>query len=366
MTSARSSVTAPGDGARTAAPGRAPPPAVELASARPLARVVVPLVAAATLLPWVSSSIALIAGVSVALTLGNPWPKRTRALARTALTWSVVGLGAGMNLAVVGRVGLHGLGYTAIGITTALLLGTFLGRRLRVARDPSLLVTVGTAICGGSAIAAIAPAIHARDHDVSMALVTVFLLNAIALLVFPAIGHHFHLGQDAFGLWCALAIHDTSSVVGAAAQYGGRALEVATAAKLARALWIVPVTFAIAMHRARRARADASATTGARGDAGDGASAHAGAPTRPAMPWFIAGFLVVAALVTFVPALRATGLLVSAGAHRLLVVTLFLLGLGLSRQALRALGVRPLIQAVALWFVLASGTLAAILGGLVS
>ncbi len=314
----------------------------------PLARLAVPLVAAATLLPWVSSGVALLAGVGVALTLGNPWPARSRALAHTMLTWSVVGLGAGMNLAVVGRVGLHGLGYTALGITTALLLGTLLGRLLRTARDTSLLVTVGTAICGGSAIAAVAPAIHAKDHDVSMALVTVFLLNAIALLVFPPIGHHLHLGQDAFGLWCALAIHDTSSVVGAAAHYGPRALEVATAAKLARALWIVPVTFAIAMHRARTAPPETAATT------------------RPAMPWFIAGFLAVAALVTFVPALRGAGQLVSAGAHRLLAVTLFLMGLGLSRQALRALGVRPLVQAVVLWFVLAGTTLAAIVYGFIS
>jgi uncharacterized integral membrane protein (TIGR00698 family) len=313
-----------------------------------VARVVVPVVAAATLWPSVSSGAALLAGVVVAVTLGNPWPARSRRLAHRMLTWSVVGLGAGMNLAVVARVGLHGLGYTALGIASALGLGTLLGRRLRVARDTSLLVTVGTAICGGSAIAAVAPAIHARDHEVSIALVTVFLLNAIALLVFPVIGHHLHLGQDAFGLWCALAIHDTSSVVGAAAHYGPRALEVATAAKLARALWIVPVTFAIAIHRARTAPAAAAS------------------PIKPVMPWFIAGFLAIAALVTLVPALRGAGQLVSAGAHRLLAVTLFLMGLGLSRPALRALGVRPLVQAVALWAALAGMTLAAIVGGVIS
>jgi uncharacterized integral membrane protein (TIGR00698 family) len=310
-----------------------------------LARIVVPLVAAAMLLPGVSSGAALLAGVGVAMTLGNPWPARSRALAHRALTWSVVGLGAGMNLAVVGRVGLHGLGYTALGIGVAFLLGTLLGRRLRVARDVSLLVTVGTAICGGSAIAAVAPAIRARDHDVSMAMVTVFLLNAIALFVFPAIGHRVHLGQDAFGLWCALAIHDTSSVVGAAAQYGERALEVATAAKLARALWIVPVTFAVAMLRARSVGADASTAA------------------TPKRPWFIAGFIAAAALVTFVPALRGAGHFVSAGAHRVLAVTLFLMGLGLSRAALRELGFRPLVQAVTLWLVLAGATLGAIFYG---
>ncbi len=310
------------------------------------ASVLIPLVAIGTLLLGVSSAIALLAGVAIALTLGNPWTTQTRALAQKLLTWSVVGLGAGMNLAVVGRVGLHGFGYTAVGIATALVLGTFLGRRLRVAPDTSLLVTVGTAICGGSAIAAVAPVIGAKDHDVSMALVTVFLLNAIALLIFPTIGHHFHLEQDAFGLWCALAIHDTSSVVGAAAQYGDRALEVATAAKLARALWIVPVAFAIATLRARAAKSNVAA-----------------APIKAKRPWFIAGFVAVAALVTFVPALRGAGQLVSSVAHHALAVTLFLMGLGLSRPALRALGVRPFLQAVTLWIVLASVTLGAILLG---
>jgi uncharacterized integral membrane protein (TIGR00698 family) len=307
------------------------------------AAVVIFAVGAATLLPWFSSGAALLAGIAVALTVGNPWPATTRALAHRALTWSVVGLGAGMNLTVVGRVGLHGFGYTVIGIACALWVGTFLGRRLRVARDTSLLVTVGTAVCGGSAIAAVAPSIGAKEQDISMALVTVFLLNAIALFVFPAIGHRLHLGQDAFGLWCALAIHDTSSVVGAAAQYGERALEVATAAKLARALWIVPLTLAIAFLRAREAERPVSPAGKAK------------------QPWFMVGFLVVAALVTFVPSLRGAGHVVAVSAHRLLAATLFLMGLGLSRAALRTIGVRPLIQACALWAVLASATLGAIL-----
>lgn len=295
-----------------------------------------------------SAAAALLVGVAAALTLGNPAPARTRAFAQRALTASVVGLGAGMNLAVVGRVGLHGLGYTALGIATALTLGTLLGRRLGVARDASLLITLGTAICGGSAIAAAAPALRARDHEVSAALVTVFLLNAVALAVFPAVGHHLHLGQDAFGLWCALAIHDTSSVVGASAQYGERALEVATAAKLARALWIIPVTFALALHRARQ-----------------GAPTDGAAP-KPSRPWFIAGFLGAAAFVTVVPAARGAGHLLAAGAHRLLAVTLFLMGLGLSREALRSLGLRPLLQGALLWLALAGLTLGAIVAGWVT
>jgi len=312
---------------------------------RPVARLVIPALALTVLFGNLSSGFALVTGAMIGLTLGNPWPGLSRALAHRALTWSVVGLGAGMNLAVVARVGLHGIGYTAIGIAVALVLGTLLGRRLRVAPDTSLLITVGTAICGGSAIAAVAPAIGAKEHEVSISLVTVFLLNAIALFVFPVIGHHFHLGQDAFGLWCAMAIHDTSSVVAAAAQYGPRALEVATAAKLARALWIVPVTFAIATYRRRQHGADVPGSA------------------SPKRPWFIAGFLGVAAIVTFVPALHDTGRMVSSGAHRLLALTLFLMGLGLSRPALRALGVRPLLQAVGLWLALGGMTLVAIVSG---
>jgi uncharacterized integral membrane protein (TIGR00698 family) len=307
-----------------------------------------------TLLPWVSAGVALLAGIAVALTLGNPFAARTRPLAQTLLAASVIGLGAGMDLAVVGRVGLHGLGYTAFGIASALALGTLLGRTLGVNRDTALLVTVGTAICGGSAIAAVSPTIGAKDHDVSMALVSVFLLNAVALFVFPRVGHQLHMGQDAFGLWCALAIHDTSSVVGAASQYGERALAVATSAKLARALWIVPVTFAITIHRARTARVSG------------GGAATTTTTTKPKRPWFIAGFVAVSALVTFVPALRAAGLLVSFGAHRLLASTLFLIGLGLTRPALCSMGVRPFAQAVLLWITLGTGTLIAILGGLIA
>ena len=310
-----------------------------------LGRFVVPLGVAVSLLSSVSSGSALLAGIGVALTLGNPSPGRSRALAHTALTWSVVGLGARMNLGVIGQVGVRGFGFTAVGISCAFVLGTLLGRRLGVARDTSLLITVGTAICGGSAIAAVAPAIRAKESDVSMALVTVFLLNAIALFVFPAIGRHLHLGQEAFGLWCALAIHDTSSVVGAAAQYGERALEVAAAAKLARALWIVPVTFAIATVRAHSTSANDRATA------------------KPRPPWFIGGFLAVATLVTLVPALRGVGLVVAGFAHRLLAATLFLIGLGLSRPALRSLGYRPLLLAVALWLALGGATLAAIANG---
>jgi len=307
-------------------------------------RAVVVIVLLLTLLPRVSSGMALLAGIVLALTIGNPAPQLTRKAAQRMLTWSVIALGADMNLGVIARVGLHGIGYTALGVGLALSIGTFLGKRLGVGRDAALLVSVGTAICGGSAIAAVAPAIRAKEEDVSMALVTVFVLNAIALFLFPAIGHALHLSEDSFGLWAALAIHDTSSVVGAASQYGTHALEVATATKLARALWIIPVTFAVSLSR--------------KNDTTKGA--------KPKRPWFILGFLIVAALVTYVPALRPAGHIVGIGAHRLLATTLCLIGLGLTRPALRAIGVRPMLTGVALWAILGSGTLGAILLGWIS
>jgi uncharacterized integral membrane protein (TIGR00698 family) len=214
---------------------------------------------------------------------------------------------------------------------------------IRIERDTSLLVTVGTAICGGSAIAAIAPAIRAKSHEVSVALATVFFLNAVALFIFPWIGHYFSLSQAQFGVWSALAIHDTSSVVGAAMQYGARALEIATTIKLTRALWIVPVTLVVGMVWNR-----------------GNPDAPAGKATRP---WFILGFLGAAALVTWVPALKPAGHVVFVGAQRSLVVTLFLIGSGLSRAALQVVGRRPLIQGFVLWVLMGTGTLGAILLG---
>ncbi|CAN5880398.1 putative sulfate exporter family transporter [soil metagenome] len=282
---------------------------------------------------------ALLAGVLVALTVGNPYPTQTSKIARVLLSASVIGLGAGMDLRVVAIVGLHGLGYTALTIGVAIGLGLTLGRLLRVPRAVTILITVGTAICGGSAIAAVAPVIAAPDEDTSLALVTVFLLNAIALVVFPLIGRAVGLEQVDFGLWAALAIHDTSSVVGAASHYGQQALAVATAAKLARALWIIPVTLVATRFVKRHETTEGPA---------------------PRRPWFIAGFIAAAALATYVPALTPIGQRVAEGAHYALGATLFLVGLGLTRPALKRLGARPLILGVALWLTLASATLAVI------
>jgi uncharacterized integral membrane protein (TIGR00698 family) len=231
-----------------------------------------------------------------------------------------------------------------VGIAGTLLAGAALGRLLAVRQATGILVAVGTAICGGSAIAAAAPAIGADDDETSAALGIVFLLNATALLLFPPIGHRLGLSEHAFGLWAALAIHDTSSVVGAAATYGPGALTIATTTKLARALWIVPVTLALGAWSARRK------------DAPRG-------PIRAKRPWFILGFLATAAAVSFVPALQPAGRLVAAAAQRMLVLTLFLLGLGLSREAVARVGARPFVLGLLLWFLAAAATLGAIHAG---
>jgi len=312
-----------------------------------IGKIAFPAAAAATLLPFVSPGAALLLGMLLALTVGNPYAVESSRFVSPLLQVSVIGLGAGMNLAVVGRVGAHGFVYTVVGITLTMTVGLLLGRLIRTGRDTSLLLCVGTAICGGSAIAAVAPTIRARSHDVSVALATVFFLNAVALFLFPWIGHRVGLNQTQFGLWSALAIHDTSSVVGAAMQYGARALEIATTVKLTRALWIVPMTIVVGSLWKSNRGSDEN-------------------KQKVKRPWFILGFLAAAALVTWVPALKPAGHLVFQGAQRSLVVTLFLIGGGLSRAALATVGQRPLVQGFLLWILMASATLGAIVMGWIS
>lgn len=303
--------------------------------------VLVPLGAAASLLPFVSTSTALVAGILVALLVGNPYGEWTRRATHALLSLAVVGLGAGMDLRVIAAVGAHGVLYTVASIALCLLLGALFSRALRVSREAGLLITVGTAICGGSAIAAMVPVLRPREHEVSVALGTVFLLNAVALFVFPFIGHAVGLDAARFGLWSALAIHDTSSVVGAALRYGPQALEVATTVKLARALWIVPLTLAVGAWRGRQ-----GGTVEPRGKA--------------RRPWFILGFIATAALVTWMPELRPAGHLVAGASRQALVLTLFLIGANLTRGALRSVGVRPLAHGIALWVCMAGLSLGAI------
>lgn len=308
-----------------------------------LGHIAMPIALLLSLTPYVSSATALVLGAVLAVTVGNPYIDHTRRFTPRLLSSAVVGLGAGMNLMIVARVGAQGVLYTLLGISTTLALGAWLGRALRVERATATLIAVGTAICGGSAIAAVAPVIRAKSHEVSVALGTVFLLNALALVIFPPIGHLLQLSETQFGLWSALAIHDTSSVVGATLQYGPHAMQIGTTVKLARALWIVPVTLLTA-HFYTHAPTDAT-------------------PIKAKRPWFILGFVAAAALVTWVPALAAPGQMVADAAKRLLVVTLFLIGTGLTRATLRNVGLRPFLQGVGLWLTAASVTLGAVLAG---
>jgi uncharacterized integral membrane protein (TIGR00698 family) len=301
--------------------------------------------AAFTLTPWVTPAIALALGGAFALTLGNPFAERTRNTSKWLLQACVVGLGFGMPLAAVARAGASGVGYTVAGIATALTLGILLGRWLRVEGKTAFLITAGTSICGGSAIAAVGPAIGAGAEPMSVSLATVFVLNAVALYLFPTIGHALGLSQGQFAVWAAIAIHDTSSVVGAASAYGARALQAATVLKLARALWIIPLTLgAVAWTRGRRAGTDAER-----------------AEARVSLPWFIGLFVLAAVARTVLPSAAAPAMDLLAHAARIgLVLTLFLIGSGLTRATLRSVGMRPLLQGLLLWASVAALTLFAV------
>ena len=252
-------------------------------------------------------------------------------------------LGFGMNLGAVYKAGKDGILFTIATIFGTLILGYFVGKLLNVQRKTSALISSGTAICGGSAIAAVGPAINAEPEEMSVSLGTVFVLNSVALFAFPLIGNAIGLTQDQFGIWSAIAIHDTSSVVGASQAFGEQALAIATTVKLARALWIAPVAFMFAfLYR----------------------KADAGSKTKIAIPWFIFLFVAAAAFRTYAPAFILPSIfdsLVSA-AKAGMTVTLFLIGASLSRETLRAVGVRPLIQGVLLWIVISLVSLWAVLG----
>ena len=296
----------------------------------------------------VSPPIALVGGIAFGFTVEHPYRRESASLARLLLQLSVVALGFGMNLRQVVHAGRSGFLYTAISISGAMLLGLLLGKLFRIGGKASFLISVGTAICGGSAIAAVSPINDASEEEISVAMGTVFLLNSIALLLFPFIGTSLHLSQNAFGLWAALAIHDTSSVVGAAAKYGTQALAIATTVKLARALWIVPVSALTAIYM-RRERGGASS-----------------AKASIRIPWFILFFALAAALDTYLPQLAPEYVALSHLGKVGLTATLFLIGTSLSKRSLKAVGVRPLLQGITLWVIVASLSLGAIVRGWIS
>jgi uncharacterized integral membrane protein (TIGR00698 family) len=289
---------------------------------------------------FLSPPVALAIGLIFGLSLVHPYRAQTRGLTKILLQASVVCLGFGMNLHDVLRAGKSGFIYTAIGIAFALSLGWLLGKILRVKSIPSFLIAAGTAICGGSAIAAVAPVVDANDEEMAVAMGTVFVLNSVALLIFPAIGHALSLTQTQFGLWGALAIHDTSSVVGACAKYGPRALEVGTVVKLARALWIVPITIAaVALRRDKRAN---------------------GNKVKIRWPWFILLFCAAALLATYAPLQFRLYPALSTIGRVGLIATLFLIGTDISRDTLKSVGARPMLQGLILWIIVACLSLEAI------
>jgi uncharacterized integral membrane protein (TIGR00698 family) len=289
---------------------------------------------------YVSPPVALTLGILFGLSFPHPYINESRGIARALLQSSVVALGFGMNLHEVLKAGRSGFLYTAVGITFALLLGLALGKLLRVRGNSSFLIATGTAICGGSAIAAVGPILQADEEEMAVSLGTIFILNSVALLIFPAIGGALHLSQTQFGLWAALAIHDTSSVVGATAKYGAQALVIGTTVKLARALWIVPLALATAAIKHNRSRIQ--------------------------FPWFILFFLLAAVINTYVSDFsRITPSLFTLG--RLgLTATLFLIGSGISRSTLKEVGWRPLLQGVLLWLAVGLASLYFIRTGLIT
>jgi len=279
------------------------------------------------------SWVALGAGLVIALATGRQPPPIAKKLTTYSLQLGVICLGAGMDLEVALRTGVDGALITATSLAAAVVLGLWLGKRLKVDGDTPLLVSVGTAICGGSAIAAVASMIKPKDSEMSIALAVVFVLNAVGLVLFPLIGHALHLSEPTFGRWAALAIHDTSSVVGAGMAYGATALAIATATKLARALWIVPMTIGVAVMRHNDVK---------------------GNYRDVRWPWFILGFIATAAIFTFVSPAREYASPVVLVGRRLMLAALFLIGLGLSRRALATVGPRPLLLGVILWIVIAT------------
>ncbi|WFE84330.1 YeiH family protein [Parabacteroides chongii] len=276
------------------------------------------------LMPFISPAIALFLGLTLGMTAGQPFPKFSKKTSKYLLQFSVVGLGFGMNLHESLKTGKEGMLFTIVSVAAVLVLGIYLGKRLMMDRKTAYLISAGTAICGGSAIAAVGPVVKANDNEMSMALGTIFILNAIALFIFPPIGHLLNMTQEQFGMWAAIAIHDTSSVVGAGAAYGEEALEIATMVKLTRALWIIPITI-VTMFLFKQKGG------------------------KIAIPWFIFFFILAMVANTFLTIPETvTGSLVWL-AKKGLTVTLFLIGAGLSRKVIKQVGVRPMVQGVVLW-----------------
>lgn len=282
--------------------------------------------------PFVDPSIALLGGFFLTLLFGNPFLKQTSRAVSLLLQLSIIGLGFGMNIYDAAEVGKAGLALTIGSIVITLGLGLFLGRLFRIDKKTNLLISVGTAICGGSAIAAIAPIIKAKEEETSVSLACIFLLNAVALFLFPYLGDLLALTQEEFGLWAAIAIHDTSSVVGAAQNYGAEALQIATTVKLERALWIIPISFITAISFKNKDQ-------------------------KPKIPYFILLFVIAMLINSFVPQVSNFSQHLVFLAKKGLTLTLFLIGTGLTLASIKKVGIRPFLQGIILWIAISASSL---------
>ncbi len=286
------------------------------------------------LLPFVKPAVGLVLGIAFALIIGNPWNRTTDLWNKYLLQISVVGLGFNLDIKHVLEEGVNAVWFTIAAIALTMLVGVFFGHALRTRKKISILISTGTAICGASAIAAMAPAIKSKANHVAVAMATIFVLNGIALILFPFFGKLLGLSSDDFGVWAAMSIHDTSSVAGAAVAYGVGSVSTALTVKLTRALWILPLTFVVGyLQRGTR---------------------------RVAFPLFLIGFLLAATLNNVLPQGRAYWNLFANSATQLLSVTLFLVGAGLTRKLLCKVGLRPFIQALLLWLFISTVSLLAI------
>ena len=287
---------------------------------------------------WVTPPVVLFIGLVFALLCGQAYPTFNKNVSKKLLQYSVIGLGFGMNLQASLASGKEGMLFTIISVVGTLLIGMFIGCKiLKLNRNTSYLISSGTAICGGSAIAAVGPIIKAKDTDMSMALATVFILNAIGLFLFPVLGHWLGLSQQDFGTWAAIAIHDTSSVVGAGAAYGEEALQVATTIKLTRALWIIPLALVTSVIFRSEGK-------------------------KISIPWFILFFIVAMLINTYLLAdFPQIGKFIAGIARKGLIITMFFIGASLSVDVIKSVGIRPLLQGILLWIIISAASLAYIL-----
>lgn len=285
--------------------------------------------------PLISPPIALLMGLIIAQFIGHPYLHLNHKATHILLQVSVVGLGFGMNVTSALKAGKEGILFTIVSIIGTLVIGFFMGKFLKIEKKTSYLISTGTAICGGSAIAAISPVIKAEEKQISVALGTIFILNSVALFLFPFIGHQLNLSQSQFGMWCAIAIQDTSSVVGAASKYGPQALEIATTVKLARALWIIPVAFLSTFIFKNK-------------------------DSKIKIPYFIGLFVLAMIANTYIPFVQQYNHYLTNIAKAGLTLTLFLIGCGLNRKTISSVGFKPLIQGVILWVIIATAALWAV------